>query len=457
MPSIETPLRLAQKIRSLATSSRDFERALSEGPVPIDPFGGREFPGQSTRLEVEAWPRSDPMREPTLVWIDHLLERRINLEALRAESREEHITLHPPAPPFEESLSLGTMKRRALAALTREDGLEEGRQALGALAGASPALSRARLARFERYVAIEWRLGSTLRLPWTLVGEAPAGLALEGLETELARRALALTDDLAGELLTPGIVGVVRAATGGGAGDGWPARLAPASVLELLGGRWLTDGVTLGPAGLPERVCPASFLRAIVHVGQEVFLAVAPATLPFPVARRPGSLYGRAFGRTLALWFCSGVAARRRLGLSAASAAKHERALLLLLVAEVRLSAARALLAAAGRRSVKELEGLWEELGVRLAGAAAFSPAAWGPPLGLLAAPLHAELDWLALLLAFERTRTLRETFDEDWMDSPRAREVLLAEIHALEADSLLAGPLLVGLEELQARLANLS
>jgi hypothetical protein len=422
------PVLASAQLRVLTERLSSFDAALTQGPVALDPFRGQTTIGKTWRDEVLGSRDFEPIRQPLLGFLDRLLERRLNLGVSLEESTRLTLDQLRPRPPFHEVGTRAERRLRALSVAADPERQEEARAAWQAVEADVAALSAVRVLRYERRIEIEGRLGGRLTLPISFAGEAdlPNLAGVDPIE-ELARRVLVETADAARSLGLPGWSGLIHGATGFPALDGWPARLAPEGLLDLVGGRWLLAGSSLGEVNLPMRVCPASFLRGAMQLGRQVFRASTPSSLPFVLCRTPAETYGRTLGRLLALWLLSPTCARRRLGLGAEGRSRHARGAAHLLLCEARVLAARALLAAAGRESRARLDQVWSELGLELCG------QSLGPPLGLLSAPPDAEVDLVALLWACSKQTELIQAFDEDFLDNPRARESLLSEIHAVE------------------------
>jgi len=414
------PLQASAHIRALMERLSSFDEALSRGPVALDPFRGKSTIGKTWREQVLASRDFDPIREPLLRFVDHLLERRLNLSVSLAESAHLNLDQQRPRSPFNQFGSLAERRLLSLSASADPERREQARAAWQAVQADVAAVSAVRVLRYERRTEIEGRLGTAL-LPLVSFADPAHGIV------ELARRVLDGTADAARALVEPGFAGLIHGASGFPAEDGWPARLGPEPLLDLMGGRWLLAGDGLRGFQLPERICPASFPRAALQLGRQVVRATTPESLPFVLCRTPAETFGRALGRLLGLWLLSPACAQRRLGLGPEGRARHARGAARLLLCESRLLAARALLAEAGRHSRSRLDEVWSELGPELAG------ADLGPPLGLFSAPPEAAVDLLAHLWALDKQAELVSLFDEDFLDNPRARESLLAEIHAPE------------------------
>jgi len=414
------PLLASAHLRELSGRVLVFERALGDGPAALDPFRGQTTIGKTWRDEVLASRDFEPIRGPLVAHIDYLLERRINLEVSLEESTQLTQVSRPPRPPYAEEGTLAARRLFALSVSADPQRQAEARLAWRALAQDASGLSAVRVLRYERRIEIEGRLGARLS-PLVSFEEPSQSVAA------LAREVLGSTKDAAGSLLGPGFAGTMEASTGYPAVEGWPARLGSDAVLDLLGGRWLVRDSGLIRLELPQRLCPSSFPRAALHFGRDVYRLTVPETLPFVLARTPAETYGRTLGRLLALWLLSPASARRRLGLGAEGRDRHARGALRLLVAEARLLAARALLAEAGQSSRSALDQAWGDLASDLFG----EPL--GPPLGLLSAPPEATVDLVAFLWALAKDEELRTSFDDDYLDNPRARERILAEVHDVE------------------------
>jgi len=414
------PLLASAHMRELSGRVLAFERALGDGPVALDPFRGQTTVGKTWRDDVLASRDFEPIKGPLVGYIDYLLERRINLEVSLEESTQLTQVSRPPRPPYAEEGTLAARRLFALSVSADPQRQAEARLAWRALAQDASGLSAVRVLRYERRIEIEGRLGARLS-PLVSFDEAQESVAA------LARQVLGSTKDAAGSLLGPGFVGTMEASTGAPALEGWPARLGTDALLELLGGRWLLEDSGVVRLGLPGRLCPSSFPRAAYHLGRDVFRSAVPESLPFVLARTPAETFGRSLGRLLALWLLSPACARRRLGLGPEGRARHARGMARLLVAEARLLAVRALLAEAGQSSRSALDQTWGDLGSDLFG------ESLGPALGVLSAPPEATVDLVALLWALSKEEELRASFDEDYLDNPRARELILAEVHGVE------------------------
>lgn len=425
------PLLASAELRALTERLWSFDAALSEGPVALDPFRGRTTIGKTWRDEVLTSRDFEPIRLPCLGFLDRLLERRLNLPLSLEESARLTLDQLRPRAPFHEVGTLTQRRLRALSVSADPAKSEEAHAAWQAVRADVAGLSAVRVLRYERRTEIEGRLGGRLTPLVSFASEAGDGKSevAGGVGVEqLARRVLSGTREAARGLVQPGWSGLIHGASGFPALDGWPARLAPEGLLDLFGGRWLLAGTTLREGPLPSRVCPASFPRAALSLGRQLFRASTPESLPFVLCRTPAETYGRTLGRLLALWLLSPACARRRLGLGAEGRGRHARGAALMLVCESRLLAARALLAEAGRQSRTRLDEVWSELGPELCG------VSLGPPLGLLSAPPDAEVDLVALLWAWSKQTELIAAFDEDFLENPRARDSLLSDIHGVEA-----------------------
>ncbi len=210
------------------------------------------------------------------------------------------------------------------------------------------------------------------------------------------------------------------------ASDGWPRTLDLRSLHGLIGEAGLLDGLRLDVGRMPAAIAPASFLRGLLRLGAAWTDALAPAAVPFALARDPFGLWRSQHGALFALVALSPAFLRRKLGLGSDRAQSHARALSASALAFARLAALKLLLrgpALRGRRSLRDAFG---EHGTRALG---FEP----PPgaagvLPRVAPALELAQRFAAPLLAATRFRELTEEHDEDWFRNPRAIERLRAE-----------------------------
>jgi hypothetical protein len=276
-------------------------------------------------------------------------------------------------------------------------------------------------------------LSSAAGVLWQRRREVARGLGLDhpdeieapspGL-TEVARAWLESSGDLWTTLRVRDLGRYLDVASGSGAEEGWPARLTLRSVTALLGSDEWLSGIGYEPGRLPPALVPSSFLRALARLGAAWSDALGPSDQPFVVAQEPYGIRRRALG---ALWGTLPLEpefVRRQLSVPAFRRSAHIRALAGVVLSEGRRGALAVLLRAAALRGpdawAEELPSLTERaLGVALR-------PEWAGAL----VRLHVDTPhrFAGLLLAAERARVLRETYDCDWFRNPRAIEELRAE-----------------------------
>ncbi len=282
---------------------------------------------------------------------------------------------------------------------------------------AGPGLAAVARRRAERRVEVARRLG--LSHPWSaLVPTEPAALR------RAASRFLAATDDLSraswketlGRDMT--MAGVLHAAVGRDAPEGWPARLTP---------RWLEDvfgvavrGLRIDLPALPAAMGAASFARALGIFGFAYGVAVAPPSMPFALAHDPAFVDAHRLAFVLGALASDPAWQVRVLGIAERAAHAQSRLMARGALLEARMHAVRLLL---GDDTAFAPRELFDELGVRLFGAAL--------PAQLAGAWPRARDDEAARFAALLEARGfavgVRDRFDFDWYRNPRAWDDLRA------------------------------
>jgi hypothetical protein len=202
------------------------------------------------------------------------------------------------------------------------------------------------------------------------------------------------------------------------AGEGWPTFLTPRSVRDLLGAP-LFEGRNLPNLALPAPLGASSFARAFARVAGELTFVDRDRATPFALARAPHDplLFRRsALFATLVL---EPAFHRRRLGLSPPAARQQVRTLGRAFAAWVRDAAFRCHLPALARSNNRVAD--FAELTERVFGRP--SRSGWFGRVPRL--DVEARHRLAGLLGSTRDRRTLRERFDEDWFDNPRALEEL--------------------------------
>lgn len=265
------------------------------------------------------------------------------------------------------------------------------------------------------------RRQEALRRAHVAVPSLPDRLVAFSKETELAEQLLDRLRTLGRSPRT--FADDVRVALAREAGEGWPAHLTPRGVAELLG-PLMFEGVAVGRPRLPPPLGASSFAMAFANVGEDLAFRDWDRATPFTLARAPGDplVYRRAalFG----LLVLEPAFHQKRLGMSRQAAREQVQKLGHAFTAWLAQAAFRLLLLPLATASGRH--GAFEELSERIYGrpmpGAAFTtlprldPEAAGRLTGLLVATTDRAM--------------LRDRFDEDWFDNPKAVLELRHENH---------------------------
>lgn len=398
------PLRLSRELEAVSAA---IDRTLAhsrEEALAGDPFAGRLFPGKVHYDAVRGMPEADPLRASLLLWIHELLRARVQmpwtLEGLRLEYHERHAV----SGPRDGSFSRAEVRRFAL----KSSG-EERRAWLRTRRALDRGTASFHLERWGRITEIDRRLQAS--------GDAlsPLGSQVElvGLAQEVLARTRAAQAELGLDELR------VSERLLAGAADGWPARLRPDSVVELMRAKPWIRGFHLRFEEMPERIDPASFLLAFGALGRALSRARVRSDLPFVIVHSPLALRTEAEAALFGLVPLAVPFLKRRLGLSAGRADTAHRALATTVVSELRRSAERAILFDAALRSTSEARDVALELSADAPEQAESADAR----LGQLLRRGRPDRDLVALIEGGARSAEARRNYDEDWFDNPRFRE----------------------------------
>ncbi len=437
------PFTLSREVERADQRYRVFHRSLKRSLSVTDPFLGSELFGRTTFEQVQRLSVSDPMRRPLLRWVHRLTERRIHVPWTVKEAELERAEEHGLCAPVDARLTLRQLRHFSLFGP-----VEERPGYLKAWFQSSFALSAHRgemLAR-ETEIARLLHIEDAHALWSPLAVEKQDGFedALDTSES-LAQEALQVTKSVAEELVGPGYLGFASALCLSPLTEGWPARLSPDVLRGLFLSRELFLGVTPDPDPLPERLCPASFVRAGVLLGQALSLAARPLDLPYVVARDPDDLLGYETGALFFFWMLSRQFQIKGLGLSAARVREQRRATAAGIVTAVRLQAARVLLSQAALRGRAAVTATYAELTHTLLG----QELPEGSALVSFRARGSEPARWVAFLSAAARVGHFQNTYDEDWYQNPRAQEELRATLGQPESTVRSASTCRAGLARL--------
>ncbi len=247
-------------------------------------------------------------------------------------------------------------------------------------------------------------------------------------ELGLAERLIALSDGL-----VPSAVDSwsepVRRALATDADGGWPVHLTPRWLSQLVEPSGMLTGVRLEPLRLPPVVGAASFGLALARLGALWAELDLPPGTPFVLVRAPNDRLPQSRAALLSSWLLEPSFHRKKLGLSREAAREQVRRIARASVSWLRIRA----VAVVASPLLAEPSGSrdFEELTHRVLG------APW-PGLLLAVLPRHEEpggTPLRALLEAAHQRDQLRERFDEDWFDNPRAITELRHQHHLPSAD----------------------
>jgi hypothetical protein len=359
-----------------------------------------------------------PLREALVPWVGALTLARVGREDEVAVARAEGEARSPYRGEPPGLASWRDAWRGVVAARTPA----EARIWLETAAEAATAVGDARRTAAATRVEVARRLG--LAHPWDLSG-AGDPVSLRGW----ARQLLDRTEDLTQAVCKEGVRGSVDAAEvlqlglGREANEGWPARLLPRWLEELFGAH--LSGLNVRLPLLPEARGAASFARALGLLGFSVRLAMAPAAMPFALARSPGSRAAHCLGQSFAALAADVEWQVRALGLGRRVALRQARVLARSALLDARLHAARLLLGDDASASPRDL---LDELGPRLFGAPLDRRFAGAWPAARPDEPAR----FVALVESLELGRSLQASFDIDWFRNPRAWAHLRASASAL-------------------------
>jgi hypothetical protein len=264
--------------------------------------------------------------------------------------------------------------------------------------------------------------------------------------THAAERVLGITDEI-------GISGsdhwhvMIDRTLARDADQGWPARLQPRWVDEVLGGNAFRDGAPLGDVRLPDAIGATSFARAFASFGDALARLTVPPSAPFVLAFQP---FDVRRARRAALF--ASVAAQpswqaRALGLGRGRARDQARTIARGMATSLRVLAMKCALRRVLARPERAVWERAEEASMRALGAAM-------PRFVAGVFPRLTASDGVALigacLGALDR-RAMVERFDEDWFNNPRAARAMR------EEDGVVQLPALLSNESVEAALAALA
>ncbi len=364
------------------------------GEAPPDPWPAhREVSGQralSALREADVSAVDVPMRDALATWVAELTARRL---AFSLDVKLAHAT-SAPAGRAGAGRAAATW-REAMRGLLGSTSAGEARTHLAELDRAAPEIFALDAERRATRAEVLSRLGAPSP-------PAPAGVARVLLER---------TEDIAGEVcrVRPGDAPFplhLDMRLGRAAVEGWPAHLGWRWVAEMLPAFGAVAAPRMGWA--PEVFGAASFARALRAFG-EAFAAAARPAGPFALRQPVRSVRARTIGCAIGGLPAIRAFYKRRMGLSPGTCRDQARALSAVALLQVRHLVARTL-HDGSRASQEELTA--RALGPEVPPAAA----------AMLLRPRDADADTLrAVVATLPLLDALRDRFDEDWFDNPRA------------------------------------
>jgi hypothetical protein len=407
------PIERSRQLSRAADDCEQWHGRLREAPQFFDdPFEEhRIFLGQSAFEELSDLPEADPLRPALLRWTYTLAEQRINhwwLTHCHQLRYTEQVALPVPVK--------GKYTRHELV-LKGIPSRQEQRHYWDGLSSQARPLSDAEGTFWQRKKEISERFGLTS--PDALFAPCDSVVALAERTLESVKPALEeLRRSTPHELL--------QQALALPAADRLPAHLKPSTLADWFRQTRLLDELPLRSWPLPALLAPASFLRGLDELGQELRRAAAPTHQPFVIAHDPRGLENYALGACLAGLLINPAFLEKQLDLPRKQQIDFRRGM------------ARSLLLEMAQRAVKVLlrAAAWS-------GTAALRETFQSQVIEHLGPQIHPDLAlvWLRLqsndpqrsvgtALGFALARRLRDEHDEDWFRNPRAIEQLRSEAH---------------------------
>jgi hypothetical protein len=202
----------------------------------------------------------------------------------------------------------------------------------------------------------------------------------------------------------------------------WPTHASSRWLFELFAGTPLLDGITFDLGPLPALLGAATFTRGLARFGAAWSRAASGRAGPLVIGQDATEASPLRYGALFASLLSNPVFLERRFEFSRETARSVGRALAVPSLAHARLQAARTLfdLRAMPVRDAREV--LEDALKVRIdEGMIGLLPKLGDRAPVRVAATLLAQRDAVAL----------RDAFDEDWFDNPRALRALREELEA--------------------------
>lgn len=408
MALFENPFLLANQVRDLWRAISNWKHRLHSGD--IDPSG--PFVGKPLLTEREGFRQIRESNEPPALkqawsrWAFRLTEARVNAPIVAALAQAYHLDLHRIERPEAMEITLQELLHRTLRRPAERS------LWAGALADRAATCQSLSIELVLRRDEIARRAGYSDADELTLPAE------------ELSRVATGLisaTDDIYREVVPQSLAGWLDHAMALPADQGWPAQLTARSVQSILGGAGWTDGLEPLARTLPRPIAPASFVRALYHLGEAIAESAAPRHEPFVIAQDPYGLNRHTLGA-----LCASLATSPRwhkdvLGLSRDGAREQSRALWISQLVHVRTTALAFLVQQRARQGATAVREQFDELSHQALGFVL--PSGFAGFLPRLRSEIGQRL--IGPCLASHWVGDLVSEFDEDWFRNPRGIEAV--------------------------------
>lgn len=410
-PALQSPLAEHRRVSSRATFRELREIAQKSAPPGITDVGNT--PETLPTGLVPPIATSSPLIGAMLAWLYALtLDRVLWSDEVRLTACFVGPTIAVDHP---ELGRLRTSPREIIVRVLRETDPARRRAWADALAGGASRVSDAARVLAERRAEAVKLLDAH---PDDF--EVPASPpALSAITDRLLARSEDLVPNVKGDYTA-----ALSAALAKEQGEGWPARLTPRWLEQLVHTTGLTEGLHLSLDPLPTAIGATSFARALGILGGALADADGPKDAPFSLAEHPFDLRRARRSALLAGLVGDPLFHGRVLGLPRARAHDQARSIARALLRSLRVDIARVKLRGVLLFGEREREIRFEEVTAGALGAPI-------PPVLAGVVPRLTPSDAVRLvgvLAAAVDRRSLIERFDEDWFRNPRAARAIREE-----------------------------
>ncbi|NUO51325.1 MAG: hypothetical protein HOV80_20915 [Polyangiaceae bacterium] len=395
-------LRLDRDVAAISARVRAWRRA---GRIEEPPAIPRELSSLATYRDLKDL-ASDPIAGRLALHVASLTLDRVTVDDELRVSEARRARSESPAAP---GVSIAQLAHQIVEPGNAKARLRE----LEAIA--RPLREAVRIAAGRRHEAA-LRLG--LSSAYEIEGAAIPPVAV------LVDEALGITEPAFAEMRGASFLELVQMGVAADAGEGWPAKITSRWLRSVFGRGPLFDGLSLAVEPLPEPLGAASFARALARTGAELAYADRPTDVPASVARDPFDLLEASRAVLFGALVAEPAFHTRKLGLGPGRARDQARVVARRAVIWLRVAALRAL--AYADLGEVDRSGNYPEHVERCLGRPLSGELAGVMPLASPSSALHLA----AFFRAAQDREALREAFDEDWFDNPRAHEALRHENH---------------------------